>query len=148
MGIGPRGTRAIDLNQYRDWIPQNVPEIATRTYGSWAMKTNLQGVDLNKEGHFVTDPHSHYVTLFVENGPLGLLAFLSYLLAAFVLAIKNLSAKNSWTSALSDIAVGSIFLMGGAAVMAAVFGQSGGIIMIMVIAFLVSSINIYKTEKD
>lgn len=148
LGIGPRNFNLIDLNQYREWIHQNTPLTAKLFYGEAAMNNGLQGIDLNKTGHFVTDPHNHYVGLFTESGPLALLAFLSYLLAAFVLAIRHSHVKNNWTSAFGEAAAGGLFLMSSASVMVALFYQSGGIITIMLIGFLLTSIDIHGTEKD
>lgn len=148
MGIGPRNFKAIDMNPYREWIYENTPNIATRFYGDEAMRDQLQSIDLNQAGHFVTDPHSHYVSLFTENGPLGLLALISYLLAIFVIAIRYSFCRNNWTSGFGEAAAGGLVLMGGAGLMTAVFYQSGGIITVMLITFLLASIDIHGTEKE
>ena len=148
LGIGPKNSEFIDLNQHREWIYQNVPLTAKLHYGEDAMKNGLQGIDLNKTSHYVTDPHSHYMSLFTENGPLGLLAYLSYLLAAFLIAIRHCFVKNNWTSGFGEAATGGLFLMGGAGVMAAVFYQSGGIITILLLVFLIASIDIHGIVQN
>jgi len=148
LGVGPKNSEFIDLNRHREWIHQNIPLSAKRFYGKEAMENGLQGIDLNKTSHFVTDPHSHYVSLFAENGPLGLLAYLSYLLAAFLIAIRHSFVTNNWTSGFAEAAAGGLFLMGGAGIMAAVFYQSGGIITIILVVFLLASIDIHGTEQD
>lgn len=147
FGTGPRSFNAIDLNMYRSWVVENAPRTAAVLYGEAALKNKLTGIDL-KQRSFITDPHSHYVALLVENGPLGLLAFVSYLLAAFTLSIRYLKSPNNWISGVSEAVTGSLFLLGGCAVMTALFYQSGGIITVIMIAFLISSIAIYDAEKE
>ena len=147
-GIGPRNFKSIDLNQYRTWIHQNAPLTAMFFYGKAAMDNGLQGIDLNNTCHFVTDPHNHYVGLFTESGPLALLAFLSYLLAALVLAIRYSTVKNNWTSAFGEAAAGGLLLMGSTSIMVALFYQSGGIITIILVGFLLTSIDIHGINQS
>lgn len=147
LGIGPKGFNTIDLNTHRQWIAGNIPRTAGLFYGEEALQQKLTGVDLNKH-HIVTDPHSHYVSLLAEVGLAGLLAFISYLIAAFTIAIRHLKVSNNWISGTGEAAAGGIFLLGGCAIMTAVFYQSGGIITVMLIAFLLASIDIHGIEKE
>lgn len=147
LGIGPRNFASINLNQYREWIQQNIPLTARDLYGEKAMNNGLKEINLNEINHYVSDPHNHYVALLAESGPIALLAFLSFLLAASVTAICHSFSRSSWTSGFGEAATGGLFLMSGSAIMASVFYQSGGVITIILIGFLLASISIHGTEQ-
>ncbi|MBF0282147.1 MAG: O-antigen ligase family protein [Zetaproteobacteria bacterium] len=146
FGIGPRGFNSIDLNPYKIWMFENINRTLTHYYPQKEIEQQLQFTDMNHPHHLVTDPHSHYISIYAENGIIGLLLFLAWLGAMLMLAIQNLRHSDQHVRPFAEAMLGGLVIMAGCATMTALFYQSGGIITILLMAFLISSLRI--SHKD